>query len=111
MPFSYAMQAHSGTTASAMFLALIFAGNGVAYAVAAIVFGILAARPSGAAIRDTLWPSEPERCTLVIAFAAPFAFAIPGMGVSVEIKTGRRRAIDYLLSPLREITSRAGSER
>lgn len=36
---------------------------------------------------------------------------IPGMGVSVEIKTGRRRAIDYLLSPLREITSRAGSER
>src|SRR3984957_586357 len=36
---------------------------------------------------------------------------IPGMGVSVEIKTGRRRAIDYLLSPLREIGSRAGSER
>jgi hemolysin D len=36
---------------------------------------------------------------------------IPGMGVSVEIKTGRRRAIDYLLSPLREIASRAGSER
>jgi len=36
---------------------------------------------------------------------------IPGMGVSVEIKTGRRRAIDYLLSPLREISSRAGSER
>ena len=35
---------------------------------------------------------------------------IPGMGVSVEIKTGRRRAIDYLLSPLREIGSRAGSE-
>jgi hemolysin D len=36
---------------------------------------------------------------------------IPGMGVSVEIKTGRRRVIDYLLSPLREISSRAGSER
>jgi hemolysin D len=36
---------------------------------------------------------------------------IPGMGVSVEIKTGRRRAIDYLLSLLREIASRAGSER
>jgi hypothetical protein len=81
MPFSYAMQAHSGTTSLAPFSALIFAGDGVAYAVAAIVFGVLAARPSGAPIRDTLWPSEPERRTLVIAFAAPFAFAIPGMGV------------------------------
>ena len=36
---------------------------------------------------------------------------IPGMGVSVEIKTGRRRAIDYLLSPLREIASHAASKR
>jgi hemolysin D len=36
---------------------------------------------------------------------------IPGMSVSVEIKTGRRRAIDYLLSPLREVASRAASER
>jgi hemolysin D len=35
----------------------------------------------------------------------------PGMGVSVEIKTGRRRAIDYLLSPLREVTSKAARER
>lgn len=35
----------------------------------------------------------------------------PGMAVSVEIKTGQRRAIDYILSPLREVTSRAGTER
>ena len=35
----------------------------------------------------------------------------PGMGVSVEIKTGRRRAIDYLLSPLREVSIKAASER
>ena len=36
---------------------------------------------------------------------------IPGMGASVKIETGRRRAIGYLLSPLREVSSRAGSER
>src|SRR5271155_252710 len=36
---------------------------------------------------------------------------IPGMAVTVEIKTGRRRAIDYLLSPLREFTSQAARER
>ena len=34
-----------------------------------------------------------------------------GMAVSVEIRTGERRMIDYLLSPLREVTSRAGHER
>ena len=76
MPFSYAMEAHSGSAAFALFSALVFASNGLAYAVAAIVLGVLAARPSLAAIRDTLWPAEPARRTLVIAFAAPFAFAV-----------------------------------
>jgi len=36
---------------------------------------------------------------------------LPGMAVSVEIKTGKRRVIDYLLSPLRELASEAGRER
>jgi hypothetical protein len=76
MPFSYAMEAHSGTSALALLSALIFTTNGLAYAVAAIVLCVLATRPSWAAIRDTLWPSEPERRTPVIAFAAPFAFAV-----------------------------------
>jgi hemolysin D len=34
-----------------------------------------------------------------------------GMAVTVEIKTGQRRAIDYLLSPLREVTTQAARER
>ena len=37
MPFTYAMEAHSGTSAFALYSALIFTGNGLAYAVAAIV--------------------------------------------------------------------------
>ena len=76
MPFTYAMEAHSGTSAFALYSALVFTSNGLAYAVAAIVLCVLATRPSWAAIRDTLWPAEPERRTLVIAFAAPFAFAV-----------------------------------
>jgi hemolysin D len=36
---------------------------------------------------------------------------LPGMAVSVEIKTGQRRAIDYLLSPLRELQTKAAHER
>jgi hemolysin D len=35
----------------------------------------------------------------------------PGMTVAVEIKTGDRRVIDYILAPLREISSRAARER
>jgi hypothetical protein len=76
MPFSYAMEAHSGTSSLALISALIFASDGLAYAVAAIVLCVLATRPSWAAIRDTLWPAEPERRTLLIAFAAPFLFAV-----------------------------------
>jgi hypothetical protein len=76
MPFSYAMEAHSGTSALALFSALVFTSNGLAYAVAAIVLCVLATRPSWAAIRDTLWPAEPERRTLLIAFATPFVFAV-----------------------------------
>jgi 4-amino-4-deoxy-L-arabinose transferase-like glycosyltransferase len=76
MPFSYAMEAHSGTSAFAPFSALIFTSNAFAYGVVAIVLCVLATRPSWAAIRDTLWPSEPERRRLLIAFAAPFLFAV-----------------------------------
>ncbi len=35
----------------------------------------------------------------------------PGMTVSVEIKTGTRRVIDYVLSPLREVVLQAAHER
>jgi hemolysin D len=40
----------------------------------------------------------------------PARFA-PGMAVVAEIRTGRRRIIDYLLSPVQRITSEAGHER
>ncbi len=35
----------------------------------------------------------------------------PGMAVTVEVLTGQRRALDYILSPLREVASRAAHER
>jgi hemolysin D len=35
----------------------------------------------------------------------------PGMGVTVEIKTGKRRILEYLFSPLVEVASRAMKER
>jgi hemolysin D len=35
----------------------------------------------------------------------------PGMAVTVEVLTGQRRALDYVLSPLREVTSTSAHER
>jgi hemolysin D len=35
----------------------------------------------------------------------------PGMAVTVEIKTGQRRVIDYLLSPLRQVAAQTARER
>ena len=61
--------------------------------------------------QDLVFPATIKVTQRVMAVDGKDIALIPGMGVSVEIKTGRRRAIDYLLSPLREIASRAGSER
>ncbi|WP_409764249.1 HlyD family type I secretion periplasmic adaptor subunit [Aestuariivirga sp.] len=36
---------------------------------------------------------------------------VPGMAVSAEIKTGKRRILEYLLSPIREVTSESIRER
>lgn len=49
-----------------------------------------------------------QRAMTIDGKAIPFR---PGMVVTVEIKTGQRRAIDYVLSPLREVTARIGRER
>jgi hemolysin D len=35
----------------------------------------------------------------------------PGMNLSAEIKTGHRRVIDYLLSPVRQVASESMGER
>ena len=50
-----------------------------------------------------------ERSTIDIEGKA-FALS-PGMAVTVEILTGQRRAIDYILSPLREAASNTARER
>jgi Dolichyl-phosphate-mannose-protein mannosyltransferase len=74
--FSYAVDAHPATFVTAAISALYFIGASLCYIAAPVVLTLFATRPGALAISDTLWPSDPERRTLVIAFAAPFAFAI-----------------------------------
>lgn len=35
----------------------------------------------------------------------------PGMAVTVEVKTGKRRILEYLISPISQVTSEAMTER
>lgn len=35
----------------------------------------------------------------------------PGMNVTAEVKTGKRRVFDFLLSPIRQVTNQSLKER
>jgi hemolysin D len=69
--------------------------------------GAPAAPPSptyAARIRLRCGPSDPRRTPLCARIQ-------PGMAAQAEIKTGSRRIIDYLLSPISKAVSEAGRER
>jgi Dolichyl-phosphate-mannose-protein mannosyltransferase len=75
-PFTYAIDLHPATLLTAAKSVLGFLGGSLGYIAAPIVLCLLAVRPDAAAIGDTLWPPEPERRILVVAFAGPFLFAV-----------------------------------
>jgi 4-amino-4-deoxy-L-arabinose transferase-like glycosyltransferase len=72
---TYATEAHPATSLTAARSALDFIGGSLCYIAAPIVLSVFAAQPNVAVIRDTLWPVDPDRRMLVVAFAAPFLFA------------------------------------
>jgi hemolysin D len=76
-----------------------------------------AARPQGAApgsspkTQNLVFPATIRLAKRAMDIEGKEVALMPGMAVSVEIKTGQRRAIDYLLSPLREMASETARER
>jgi 4-amino-4-deoxy-L-arabinose transferase-like glycosyltransferase len=81
-PFSYAVLVHGGTSVmSALGAAIGYLAGSVGYVAVAVVFAILATRPSPAAARDSVWPATPERRLAAVAFWAtlllPALVAIP----------------------------------
>ena len=61
--------------------------------------------------QDFVFPVTIVPTKSTIQVGADNVFLSPGMTVEAEILTGRRRLIDYVLSPLREIGSEAFRER
>jgi 4-amino-4-deoxy-L-arabinose transferase-like glycosyltransferase len=72
---TYATEAHPATSLTAARSAIDFIAGSLCYIAAPIVLSVLAAQPNAAVVRDTLWPVDPDRRRLIVAFAAPFLFA------------------------------------
>jgi len=72
-PFAYAMDTHPGTLLECLWSGVDYVIGAAAYVVAPIVLGLLAARPSPAALRDMIWPQAPDRRLVLLAFALPLA--------------------------------------
>jgi 4-amino-4-deoxy-L-arabinose transferase-like glycosyltransferase len=73
-PVRYALETHGGSPPTAAKAASFFVGI-LAYIAVPIVITLIATRPAPAALRDMLWPAEPDRRIVVVAFAAPFLLA------------------------------------
>ncbi len=61
--------------------------------------------------QNLVFPATLKLKTNSISVDGQMISLTPGMTATVEITTGRRRVLDYLLGPLREIGSSAGRER
>jgi hemolysin D len=69
------------------------------------------ARRQNEAINGLVFPVTIELARDAIQIDGKNIPLVPGMAVMAEIKTGERRAIDYVLSPVREVIAASGHER
>ncbi len=82
-PFAYAMESHPGTLLESVRSGLAYVAGAAAYVVLPVGLAMMAARPSAAAIRDTLWPRTPDRRLVALAFWLPLGLPI-GFAVAAQ---------------------------
>jgi hypothetical protein len=80
-PFAYAMESHPGTLLESVWSGLGYVAGAAGYVALPVGLTLVAARPSAAAIRDTVWPQTPDRRLAVLAFGLPLALPI-GLAVA-----------------------------
>jgi Dolichyl-phosphate-mannose-protein mannosyltransferase len=69
--FGYALESHPATLLEALRSGVVYIASAVGYVAIPILMALAVARPSRAAIADTLWPADPSRRIVVVAFALP----------------------------------------
>ncbi len=74
--FGYALESHPATLLEASWSGVVYVASAAGYVAVPILMALAVARPSRAAIADTLWPADPSRRTVVVAFALPLLLPI-----------------------------------
>ncbi len=69
--FGYALESHPATLFEALRSGVVYVASAAAYIAIPVLMAFAVARPSRVAVADTLWPADPSRRTVVIAFALP----------------------------------------
>jgi hypothetical protein len=69
--FGYALESHPATLPEALRSGAVYVASAAGYVTIPVLMALAVARPSRAAIADTLWPTDPSRRTVVVAFALP----------------------------------------
>jgi hypothetical protein len=84
--FGYALGSHPATWWSAIGSCFSYVVGALAYLVVPTLIVVALARPSVAAIRDTLWPHDPDRRLALLIFALPLLLpAIAALATREEI--------------------------
>ena len=69
--FGYALESHPATLLEALRSGVVYVASAAGYVAIPVLMALAVARPSRAAVADTLWPADPSRRTVAVAFALP----------------------------------------
>jgi Dolichyl-phosphate-mannose-protein mannosyltransferase len=74
--FGYALESHPATLFDALRSGVVYVASAAGYVAIPVLMGLAVARPSRTAIADTVWPADPSRRTVVVAFALPLVLPL-----------------------------------
>jgi dolichyl-phosphate-mannose-protein mannosyltransferase len=82
--FGYALESHPATIAEALRSGVTYVASALGYVAVPVLIAAIAARPSAFAVADALWPSDPPRRTVVIAFVLPLLLPVLAAVIAKE---------------------------
>jgi 4-amino-4-deoxy-L-arabinose transferase-like glycosyltransferase len=74
--FGYALESHPASVAEALLSGIAYVASAAGYVAVPVLIAAAATRPSGVAVADTLWPVDPPRRTVVVAFVLPLLLTL-----------------------------------
>ena len=82
--FGYALEFASGDGARSPISGFTYVVSAAAYVAVPVLIAMVAMAPSGVAIADTLWPADPPRRTVVVAFGLPLLIPVVAAVIARE---------------------------